>query len=73
MTDDLFLAIVRAAGQSIGYGRMLSIVSHQWYSEDPNGALAIGPCYCHLPARQQRDARARAEADPLFREGIDHE
>lgn len=73
MTELQFLAIIRAGARSLGFGRMMQIVSHAWYRSDPIGAQTIGRCYAQLPARQQRDALALAEADPLFREGIDHE
>lgn len=73
MTEAQFLALARDAASSLGFGRMMQIISHLWYRSDPIGAQTIGRCYAQLPARQQRDALALAEADPLFSQEPAHD
>lgn len=69
MTEQQFLEVVRAA-RSLGYGRMMQIVSREWYQHDPIGAISDSKgqkCYGSLtPAQRESQARAIA-ADPLFK------
>lgn len=64
--DAQFLAEVRRF-KHLGYGRMMQIVSHEWYRSDKTGALVVGICYGLLKGRAQREAVDMAEGDVLFR------
>lgn len=62
-----FLFCVRAFA-AIGYGRMMQIISHEWYRHDPNGAQIATTCYGLLNGRDRRAYQELADADPLFEE-----
>ena len=62
-----FLEIVRRF-RGIGYGRMLQIISHEWYRHDPNGAALADTCYALLGKKKQKAYIALAESDPIFQE-----
>lgn len=52
--EQKFLVLVRQY-KHIGYGRMMQLVSHEWYRQDPIGALtAEGPCYGQLKGERNK-------------------
>jgi len=64
-----FLEVVKAF-RSIGYGRMMQIISHQWYQEDRVGAQIVTSAVGLL---DQDDRLAFAELvrqDPLFNRAV---
>jgi hypothetical protein len=64
--EHYFLAFVRSHAQ-IGYGRMMQIISHEWYRHDPDGAGLANTAYGLLEGDEARAYRSLAERDPLFR------
>lgn len=73
MDESEFLHHVRRLSH-IGYGRMLRIVSHEYYRAavkdglcPPSGVLVPGTCVGLLPKDEQRDFVSGYEADTLFR------
>lgn len=63
--ERLFLTIVRSM-KAIGYGRMMQIISHEWYRYDPNGAAVANTCYGLLDEKERKAYRSLADRDPLF-------
>ena len=64
--EEAFLEIVKAF-KSIGYGRMMQIISHQWYQEDRNGAHTVVAAVGNLRPDDQRAFAELVRQDPLFR------
>ena len=62
-----FLFCVRAF-KDLGYGRMMQIISHEWYRYDPNGAALANTCYGLLEGKDRAAYQALADTDPLFKE-----
>lgn len=60
-----FLKMVKAY-RSIGYGRMMQIISYEWHKHDSDGALTIGSTVALLPEGKKRVYEAMKESDPLF-------
>jgi hypothetical protein len=60
-----FLEAVRQHAD-IGYGRMLQIVSLEWFRVYGNGAITGGVCVSQLPPAEQHAFRMQAATDPLF-------
>lgn len=65
--DRFFLVIVRRCASAIGYGRMMQIVSHEWWRHDPNGALTVGTCYALLSPVDRETHEAMARGDDVFK------
>ena len=62
-----FLFAVRTFAP-IGYGRMMQIISHEWFRKDRMGAKLANTAYGLLP-KNEREAYSRlAERDPVFRD-----
>lgn len=60
-----FLAFVRAH-KEIGYGRMMQIISHEWYRHDPSGAALANTCFGLLEGEERRAYEELAKSDPIF-------
>jgi len=60
--DKEFLSYVKAH-KHIGYGRMMQIISHEWYQEHGEGAFVSNTCFAFLS-----DAEQRAFLEVLARE-----
>lgn len=69
-SERIFLAVVRRCAAVIGYGRMMQIISHEWWRRDPIGALTVGTCYALLPADDRTANEEIARADKIFQEAI---
>lgn len=63
--EELFLATLRTL-TNIGYGRMIQIVSHEWYRHDPDGALLANTCYGLLDGDERAAYEGIAKGDRLF-------
>ena len=63
--EEDFLKMVRRC-KSIGYGRMMQIVSFEWHEHDDIGALALGTTVGMLSEKDQRQYKAVKAIDPLF-------
>ncbi len=66
----VFLGIVRAFA-FIGYGRMMQIISQEWYRHDQHGALTIGPSVGLLGAEERQALAVSLAVDPLFNDHSD--
>jgi hypothetical protein len=64
-TERAFLFCIRAFAD-IGYGRMMQIISHEWYRHDPNGAALANTCYGLLDGKERKAYQSLADHDPLF-------
>jgi len=69
MSEEQFLAFIRA-NKHLGYGRMMQIISHEWWRHDPHGALSVGDCYALIkPSSEKQASDFEARHDPLFGDG----
>lgn len=64
-SDRAFLFCVRAF-KDIGYGRMMQIISHEWFRHDPIGAAVANTCYGLLNGDERHAYQSLAETDPIF-------
>ena len=62
-----FLFCVRAFAV-IGYGRMMQIISHEWYRHDAIGAALANTCYGLLEGNERAAYEALAQSDSLFQD-----
>lgn len=62
-----FLAFIRAH-KAIGYGRMMQIISHQWWREGGPVAHAANTSFAALPERERAAHEHVALNDPAFRD-----
>jgi len=60
-----FLEIVRAFAD-IGYGRMMQLVSHEWWRYDKNGALVASSAFALLSPGDRLRYENLASFDPAF-------
>lgn len=50
--EEEFIGFVKGM-KSIGYGRMMQMISALWYSKDACSAKRVGPCYGHYRSEEQ--------------------
>ncbi len=62
-----FLSVVRRL-RRIGYGRMLQIISHEWWGKDRNGAQVANTTFGQLTPFEQIGFESLRQQDPLFTE-----
>lgn len=65
--ERIFLSLVRTM-KHIGYGRMMQIISHEWFRHDPTGALITGTCYGLLGEKLREAYEDLAKGDRLFKD-----
>ena len=63
--EEDFLKMVKQC-KSIGYGRMMQIISFEWHQHDRLGALTLGECVGMLSEEDRRKYEAVKIVDPLF-------
>lgn len=67
INERAFLYIVRSL-KDIGYGRMMQIISHEWFRHDPIGAALANTCYGLLNKKERIAYETLAHNDPLFKD-----
>ena len=65
--ERVFLTMVREL-KNIGYGRMIQIISHEWFRHDPIGAALANTCYGLLDPKERPAYEALARGDELFKD-----
>ncbi len=63
--DRTFLEVVRRM-RHIGYGRMMQIIAHEWFSKDRNGVQIANTTFNQLTPIEQAGFEALYQQDPLF-------